>query len=54
MGTRGLIGFVIKGKRMGTYNWWDSYPQSLGKVLMPHGVLNVSVGGGYGTLPGQT
>jgi hypothetical protein len=30
MGTRGLIGFVIKGRRRATYNHFDSYPEGLG------------------------
>ncbi|WVW81039.1 hypothetical protein I302_103030 [Kwoniella bestiolae CBS 10118] len=30
MGTRGLIGFVIRGKRRGCYVQFDSYPEGMG------------------------
>jgi hypothetical protein len=34
MGTRGLLGFIIKGVRKGTYNHYDSYPIGLGLNIM--------------------
>lgn len=34
MGTRGLLGFIIKGVKKGTYNHWDSYPTGLGLAIM--------------------
>ena len=34
MGTRGLLGYVIKGKKKGSYNHWDSYPVGLGWAIM--------------------
>lgn len=44
MGTRGMIGFVIDGKRKGIYNHFDSYPDGLGKdvVAFVQKVLAVS------------
>ncbi|RKF59819.1 hypothetical protein OnM2_056055 [Erysiphe neolycopersici] len=34
MGTRGLLGLIIGGKRRGIYNHWDSYPSGLGKDIV--------------------
>ncbi|KAH7410807.1 hypothetical protein BKA64DRAFT_661851 [Cadophora sp. MPI-SDFR-AT-0126] len=34
MGTRGLLGFIIKGKRHGAYNHFDSYPSGLGQDIV--------------------
>jgi hypothetical protein len=34
MGTRGLLGFIIKGKKIGTYTRWDSYPEILGQRIV--------------------
>ena len=34
MGTRGLLGFIIKGKKKGSYNHWDSYPSGLGMEII--------------------
>ena len=34
MGTRGLIGFIIKGKRRATYNHFDSYPEGMGNDVI--------------------
>lgn len=34
MGTRGLIGHVIAGKKKGTYNGHDSYPSWLGVAIV--------------------
>lgn len=34
MGTRGLIGFIIKGVRKGAYNHFDSYPEGLGNDIV--------------------
>jgi hypothetical protein len=34
MGTRGLIGFIIKGVKKGAYNHWDSYPEGLGNAVV--------------------
>ncbi|WWC92128.1 uncharacterized protein L201_007082 [Kwoniella dendrophila CBS 6074] len=34
MGTRGLLGFIISGKRIGTYNHFDSYPEGLGVAIV--------------------
>ncbi|WWC92147.1 uncharacterized protein L201_007101 [Kwoniella dendrophila CBS 6074] len=34
MGTRGLLGFVIGGRRIGTYNHYDSYPDVLGAAIV--------------------
>jgi hypothetical protein len=34
MGTRGLLGFIIKGKKNGTYNHYDSYPTGLGNNII--------------------
>ncbi|WRT70457.1 uncharacterized protein IL334_007455 [Kwoniella shivajii] len=34
MGTRGLIGFIIAGKRRGCYNQFDSYPSGLGVAIV--------------------
>ena len=34
MGTRGLLGFIIKGRRKGTYNHYDSYPTGLGDLIV--------------------
>ncbi|KAI0085020.1 hypothetical protein BDY19DRAFT_997092 [Irpex rosettiformis] len=33
MGTRGLLGYIIRGKYRGTYNHFDSYPESLGTEI---------------------
>lgn len=30
MGTRGLLGFIISGRRHASYNHFDSYPSGLG------------------------
>jgi len=30
MGTRGLLGFIISGRRRASYNQFDSYPSGLG------------------------
>ena len=30
MGTRGLLGFIIAGRRRASYNHLDSYPSGLG------------------------
>lgn len=30
MGTRGLLGFIIAGRRRASYNQFDSYPSGLG------------------------
>jgi len=30
MGTRGLLGFIIAGRRRASYNHFDSYPSGLG------------------------
>ena len=40
MGTRGILGFIIRNRRKnrtykkGTYNRWDSYPTHLGVKIM--------------------
>lgn len=34
MGTRGLLGLIIKGKRHGAYNHFDSYPSGLGQDIV--------------------
>jgi hypothetical protein len=34
MGTRGIIGFITKGVRWGTYNHSDSYPSGLGDAIV--------------------
>lgn len=34
MGTRGFIGFIIKGKRRGCYVQYDSYPEGLGVQIV--------------------
>lgn len=34
MGTRGLIGFIIKGVRKAAYNNNDSYPSGLGNDIV--------------------
>ena len=34
MGTRGLLGFIIKGVRKSTYNDCDSYPEWLGERII--------------------
>ncbi|KAF2482417.1 hypothetical protein BDY17DRAFT_324704 [Neohortaea acidophila] len=34
MGTRGLLAFIIRGRKKGTYNHSDSYPEGLGKKLV--------------------
>ena len=34
MGTRGLLGFILRGKRHAAYNHWDSYPNGLGKDIV--------------------
>jgi hypothetical protein len=31
MGTRGLLGFIILGRRHSAYNHYDSYPEGLGQ-----------------------
>jgi hypothetical protein len=33
MGTRGLVGVVVKGKKHASYNHWDSYPANLGAKI---------------------
>ncbi|KAI0085022.1 hypothetical protein BDY19DRAFT_461409 [Irpex rosettiformis] len=33
MGTRGLLGYIIRGKYRGTYNHFDSYPEGLGTEI---------------------
>jgi len=34
MGTRGIFGFIYKGKRYIVYNHFDSYPSGLGLWLL--------------------
>lgn len=34
MGTRGLLGLIIQGKRHAAYNHWDSYPSTLGAKIV--------------------
>ena len=34
MGTRGLNGFVLKGKYYGQYNQYDTYPSALGTDMV--------------------
>ena len=34
MGTRGLLGLIIKGVRHGQYNQYDCYPQGLGQGIV--------------------
>ena len=34
MGTRGLIGLIIAGKRHAAYNQFDSYPDGLGRDVV--------------------
>jgi hypothetical protein len=34
MGTRGIIGYVIRGKRVGSYNHFDCYPEGMGRAIM--------------------
>jgi len=34
MSTRGYVGCIHKGKIRGWFNHWDSYPSSLGKVVL--------------------
>ncbi|TAQ87015.1 hypothetical protein B7494_g4645 [Chlorociboria aeruginascens] len=34
MGTRGLVCFIVKGVRHGTYNHFDSYPSGLGQKIV--------------------
>jgi hypothetical protein len=34
MGTRGLLGFIVKGVRKGTFNQFDSYPSGLGDTII--------------------
>jgi len=34
MGTRGILGFISKGVRGGTYNHSDSYPSGLGDAIL--------------------
>jgi len=34
MGTRGLLGLIIQGKRHGSYNHLDSYPTGLGLAIV--------------------
>ena len=33
MGTRGLLGFIIAGRRRASYNHFDSYPSGLGAQI---------------------
>jgi hypothetical protein len=34
MGTRGILGFITKGVRKGTFNHFDSYPSGLGDAII--------------------
>lgn len=34
MGTRGLLGFIVAGKRFGSFNQYDSYPFGLGAEVV--------------------
>lgn len=34
MGTRGLLGHIIRGKKKATYNHFDSYPSGLGMDIV--------------------
>ncbi|OCK75657.1 hypothetical protein K432DRAFT_408824 [Lepidopterella palustris CBS 459.81] len=34
MGTNGLLGFIIAGRRRASYNHYDSYPTGLGENIM--------------------
>jgi hypothetical protein len=34
MGTRGILGFITKGVRRGTFNQFDSYPSGLGDAII--------------------
>lgn len=34
MGTRGLVGFIILGRKRGFYNHFDSYPEGLGEDIV--------------------
>ena len=34
MGTRGLLGHIIRGRKRATYNHFDSYPSGLGVDLV--------------------
>ena len=34
MGTRGLVGHIIRGRQKASYNHFDSYPPGLGLELM--------------------
>jgi hypothetical protein len=34
MGTRGLLGFIIRGQRHSAHNQYDSYPEGLGKEIV--------------------
>ena len=34
MGTRGILGFITKGVRRGTYNHFDSYPSGRGDAII--------------------
>ena len=34
MGTRGLLGFIIRGVRKGTYNHHDSYLEIMGAFII--------------------
>ena len=34
MGTRGLLGLIVEGKRHAAYNHWDSYPSGLGAKIV--------------------
>jgi len=34
MGTRGLLGLIIKAQRHGFYNHYDSYPSGLGNAIV--------------------
>ncbi|KAL7423477.1 hypothetical protein Q5752_001057 [Cryptotrichosporon argae] len=34
MGTRGLVGFLIRGQEFGSFHQYDSYPKGLGDVIV--------------------
>jgi hypothetical protein len=34
MGTRGLLGFIIRGQRFGTFTKFDAYPGGLGRWIV--------------------
>lgn len=40
MGTRGLLGLIVQGKRHAAYNHWDSYPSGLGAKIVEF-ILNL-------------